>query len=234
MSSLFGLADLQVTDDLNVAMDPETYKDAPTNVVPQPGAYTFRVLAAKARTDRDGNQVLADGKYPTIVLEQLEIVEPEGDARKFNPFIDVRTKPVKRLDGFSTDLADIIRAFDQNRGFSGLMEGLSILSELSQDSTFRAQIGWSAYDSTYAKAELAAAGLEGVKFADMTADQREVANRIYKAARKTTKDFPVSNGKRIPVTTGLSGETLEARVTIQRYIPSGAENVKLGAFVPKG
>lgn len=232
--SIYGLTDIEITDDLNVTMDPDSYKDAPSNTIPQPGAYRLRVVSMKPRKDQDGNIVLADGKFPTIVLEQLEILEPEDDGRKFGAFLDVRTKPVKRFDGYATDLGDITRSFDQTRGWSGTSEGLAVLEELAQEGTFRAQLGWSAYDSQFAKSQLEAAGLAGLKWSEMTSDQQKVAGEIYKKARLSTKDFPVSNGKRVPFGRNPhSGNELEARLTVQRYIPSGAENVKLGAFTPK-
>lgn len=234
MSEFSGIADLPtMTDDLDVPYDAESYVDQSSPLPLAPGTYRFKALKVSARKDKAGALVLADGKYPTLVLEQVSVVEPVENARAASVWQDIRTKPQMRKDPRTgtdkpaNDLFDIVRSYDAQSGFDGI-EGAKqrFQQHAEQGDTFRAEIGWEANDADYVKAEFAKLEALGTARKDVSKD---VASAIYNTARKRTKDFKVG-GVLVPSVLGPSGNMLEARAKIVRYIPSTEldSKVKLG------
>lgn len=215
-----------ITDDLDVNMDPENYQDQASPAPPAPGNYRFVVKKVEEKKDRDSKVIRIDGKYPIITLQQLEIVEPVEFGRLVSPFHDIKTKPFERFGSLVSEVGDITRAYDQTRGWSGLQEGLALLNEyFDTNATFVANLGWEAFDKAFLDQALAEAGLENTTYANRTDDQKQVVNALYKKARLRTRSFPVRDGRRIHVAQGPSGDMLEARPVITRFIPS-EEGVK--------
>ena len=219
-----------VQDDLDVSMNPDTYQDQASPAPPAVGNYRVIVKKAKQRTDKEGKVVLADGKFPTITLEQLEIIEPAENARLFSPFHDLRTKPFERFGVLVSDVADFTRSVDAERGWSGLAEGIKLVDEyLDTNAAFTINVGWEAFDKSYLEQAMNDAGLTGVPRESRTDEQKQVLNAIYKKARVRTNAFPKKDGRRHHVVEGPSGEMLEAKPVITRFIPSTeAANTKLG------
>jgi len=70
--------------------NPDEYVDSGSPLMPLPGTYRFRVTSLTRRKDRDSGQViLKDGKWPTLVLNRVEIVEPIDDAGIFGVFEEI-------------------------------------------------------------------------------------------------------------------------------------------------
>lgn len=225
------LEGVNIIDDLDVAIDPETYPDQASPAPPAAGNYTFRIKSLSLRKDKDGNIVLKDGQYPVYVLEQVEILEPVEFARTVAPYQDISTKPFDREGRKATMAGDLARSLDQGRAISGLLELNDTLEEaVANNTTFRAFLDWTAYDSAFVKGEMEKVGLAGVPFANMGTQERETANKIYKAARRDKmKNFSVlPSGRHSHMWVGPSGETVEARAKLTRFYKS-LEPVRLRA-----
>lgn len=219
------LADIRLTDDLDVGVNPETYVDQGPPPPPPAGNYEFRVLKHSIRTDQEGNVILVDGRFPIIVLDMLEIVQPIENARKIAAFLDIRTKPFERNGNPASTFADLIRAYDQTLAWQGLEEGKQALLEFfNSGATFRARLDWTGYDKDYADSEFAKLGLAKKDV------PKETANAIYAGAKiKGMRNFPrYANGKFNPVWVNpKSGNLVEARVDIPTFYASG-KDVQLG------
>lgn len=221
----FSIADLPVTDDLNVPVSAEEYVDQANPAPAKPGNYRLVVTKHAVRTTKDGQLFLADGKFPTIVLEQAKIVEPVDAERGIGLFTDVRTKPFERKGAggvaiVASDLYDLLRAYDDTQNIDGFDHAKSLLqTALDGNQPFYAQIGWTGYDKAFVDAEFAALESAGTAKADVSKD---VSNAIYAKARKNTKDF-VQNGILSPTVVGPSGALIEAKLKLTRYFPSSTE-----------
>jgi len=227
-----GFAEMVLSDDLDVSMDPETYADQSGPSPVPAGNFNVRVVKHGPRKNKEGQAILTDGKYPIIALEQIEIVEPDEFAgRKVMLFQDIRTKPFERFDPvrgmkvLASGLGDITRAFDQREGWSGLRAGLELLDQfLAENATMRVQLNWTAYDKDYVEQTFDEMGGKDALSKD---EQNEVYN---KARLRGMKKFPkLPNGKFSHIWVGPSGSPCEARVEITRFFPS-LEEVRLGAF----
>lgn len=233
------LVELLTVDDLDIAVDPETYQDQVNPAPPLPGNYRLVATKIEPKKDKNGEVILQDGRFPIFTIQRAKIVEPTDAEREFGIFHDLRTKPFERVGAGGskhvvTDIGDIIRSMDQSRQWKGLQEGVTALEELfGQNANFRIQAAWAAYDAAFVEAEFAKLGIakDGVKQA--IADgmvTKEVANGIYKKARLNTNAFKADGkGGRIPVAVGPSGNQLEARFTVKRFYPS-LDEVVLGAY----
>ena len=231
MSEFSGIADLPtMADDLDVPYDADAYVDQSSPLPLAPGTYRFKALKISARKDKAGQIVLADGIYPTLVLEQVSVIEPVENARAASVWQDVRTKPQTRRDPrtgkdtHANDLFDLVRSYDATSGIDGIEGAKQRLQQhAEQGDSFRAEIGWEANDSDYVKAEFGKLEALGTSRKDVA---KEVASAIYNTARKRTKDFKIG-GVLVPSVLGPSGNMLEARAKIVRYIPSTELDSKL-------
>ena len=99
----------------------------------------------------------------------------------------------------------------------------------SQNQTFQVRLDWEAYDSEGAKAALEAAGIN-VRYADMTEEEKQTANAIYKGMKISGMNrfpaHPTAKGVRLPVWKSQAGNTVEAKSTITKFYPSN-ETVKM-------
>jgi hypothetical protein len=242
----FGLSDLVVADDLEVALDNDSYQDQANPAPPAYGNYNCRALSIKPRTNKEG-AVIMEGNYPILTLGMVEIVEGvgEGETRKVGLFSDIKTKPYDRYGTPASGLGDLTRSYG-TRNWRGLDpedpdSGISVLKEaFDQNSTFAVQLDWECYDKVFVDAALLQLADQIPKDkADRTDDQKKLVNSIYNAGRiKGMKYFPHSDvsGKFSPVfvrenvtfknpvtnqNITVDGEhrTLEARPYISRFYP---------------
>ena len=225
------LADVNIADDLDVTINPDTYPEQQNPAPPPADNYTFRITKLSLRKDKDNNLVLRDGKWPVYVVEQVEILEPESSKRLVSLYQDFSTKPFNRDGAQASAAADLVRGFDSTRPVQGLLGIDAVLAEaVDQNATFHAKLDWEAYDGDYAKQALDEAGLGGTKFAEMDADDKKIASAIYAKARlKGMAKFPKkADGTPSGVWVGPSGESIEARPTLAKVYPSHA-TVKIAA-----
>lgn len=232
------LAELLVSDDLDISVDPETYQDQVNPAPPLPGNYRMVVLGKiEQRKDKAGNAIMTDGKFPVFTIMRAKIVEPVECEKEFGLFHDLRTKPFERFTHVVSDIGDIVRSMDQTRDWRGLAEGLNILEELVATNTpFTVQGAWSGYDAAYVEAAFLEAGIaKGGEKVALASERitKDAYNAIYKKGRLNTNDFKADGkGGRMQVATGPSGASIEARFQIRKFIPS-LETTALGPFKVK-
>lgn len=259
----FGLSDLEVGDDLDVAMDNEDYQDQVNPAPPALGNYRVKALGIELRKNKEQQPILEDQQYPIFTIPMVEIVEGLGDGvtRKVGIFHDVKTKPFARFGKPASGLGDLTRSYG-TRNWRGLDpqdpdSGVAVLREaFEQGMGFTVQLDWGVYDGDGIKAALAATGLDKIAKEDRTDEQKKLLGAIYNAGRITgMKKFPydADRGKFIhvlnldgftyknpvtsqPVTVECESRTLEARATITRFFPAAdyeAGRVKLGPIKVK-
>lgn len=236
----FNISDLPVCDDLNIPVDPDTYQDQANPAPMAPGNYRAVITKFSARKDTAGVLVLADGKFPTIIVEQIKIIEPVENARLVGVFSDVRFKPFERRGAtgaamVASELYDLLRAYDETMRIDNYEHAKELLAQyLGQELPVLLQIKWEGYDKTYVDTQFAACGMPRANVA------KDVQKRIYDVGRKLSKDFVVGGVRQASIL-GASGEVVEARAKIGRYFPSGTElgtgtdaknrkRIELGAF----
>lgn len=242
----FGLADLEVTDDLNVSMDNETYQDQANPAPPAAGIYNFKAIKLDARRNKDKEPVFegGDSRFPILTLVTVEIVEGLSDAsgnpttRKVAVFQDIKTKPFNRNGSPASNLGDITRAYGTD-SWAGIPAGLAALRQAFETGgTFAAGFDWSIYDGELVKAAIEQLEIPADKD-NRDENQKKLIGAVYNAARVTGMRFfpynentgrfsnvlvrenvviknPVTNSN---VTIEVPHRTFEARGTITRYYP---------------
>jgi hypothetical protein len=215
--------------DDSYAYNPDSYVDQGAVALPAPGNYRFRVSSLARRKDRNtGEVVMADGRWPTLVMNRIEIVEPQESAGSYAPFQEFFTKPFQRPGGAGTkevasNQVDIIRAIDTDAGKGLNMEELVTELEnlLTSGQTFVAGIAYHATDTDWAKAQIAANGGDSC--------EKEKKSEIWKAARLMTKDFKNPDGSYRTQAIGKSGKLLPAKLKLSSFVPS-TKDVELGPY----
>jgi hypothetical protein len=230
------------TDVDDVALDPSEYLD---NQPVQPlvtGNYAFRIKGLSFRkAKKDSPELrLVDGKYPVLVLEQVEVVEP---TRTVALYQDFGTKPFTRKD-FGTgqerpanNVADILRSHDAALRFGSLSEGIQMIQEIAQSGgLFHAFFDWTAQDMDGAKEavtaiKLAAGAPADAQNKDLPEEVRKKVNEAYGRFRlRGMKKFKnPATGIVVPIWTSPAGNDVEARVEIRNFISTNdLGKVKLG------
>lgn len=209
----------QLTDDLEELgiQSASEYVDPLPPRPPKSGVYRVRPLELQLDTDVDGNTKLTDGRYPTLLLRKLEIVEPEKEqGRALYPFKRFSLKPIQSGPRAGASAAnDLLRAFDDTRTFTSGKEALQIIGEMADaGQTFRARLTWTAYDGEGAREEIASRGGRDA------IDQDDLREIYRKYTCRGEKNFPQVDGKAVPEWTSPTGNKCEARVDIQAVIPA--------------
>lgn len=206
--------------------NPAEYVDAGATILPLPGTYRFRVTSLGRRKDRNtGAEVTRDG-WPILMLNRVEILEPQDEGGTFSLFEEINTKPYMRKSQMGEKPAarhmDLLRAIDQGSEVRSFEEGVTeVESLLSGGQTFVAQLGYKGIDTTWAKAQIAENGGE--------ACEKATKNRIWNEAKLMTKDFKNPDGTYRTQTTGRSGSLIEAKLTLTKFSPSDQETA-LGPY----
>lgn len=241
----FGLADLEVQDDLNVSMDNETYQDQANPAPPAAGNYGAKILKFDARRDKDKKPVFKGGdpRFPVLQIVSAELVEGLGDGvtRKVGLFYDIDTKPFDRFGVPASGLGDITRAYGTD-SWSGIPNGIELLKEAIQgNQLFYAQYDWNVYDKEFVEAAKEQLGLANSTrdSRDANESEKKLYNAMYRAASVTGMRFfpynpdtgkfshmfvrgdvqvknPTTNAI---VTVEVPQRSLEARLTITRFFP---------------
>ena len=247
-----GISDLVISDDLDIEMDAESYQDQASPAPPPAGTYAGKILNLDLRRDQETKQpVLRDDKWPTLVINTINIVEGLEAERKVVLFQEVGTKPFDRYGTPASGLGDLTRAFDQTRSWRGLDEGMALLREFVETGQiFVAQYNWAVKDGDFVKAAFEQLGVPS-DYTERNDDQKKLANAIYNASRVRGQGyFPYDSTKEkfshvlqradVSFKNPLTGanvvievphRVLEARLEITKYVPSkDAESgrVKLG------
>jgi hypothetical protein len=193
---------------------------------PAPGNYRFKVGEYDWQRDQNGNVQLTDGRYPTLVINDVTIVEGLDEPKKVAVYQRIRVKPFERFGRRASEFNDFLRAFDDTVSYGSWDEAQALMRELFETQTFRGQLNWTAYDKKFVEQCFNAIGGK-VNASD------EQSKDIYKNARVNSyKRFPtMSNGKPSHIWVGPSGEAIPAKPFIGRFIASSDDKKKLGAFV---
>jgi hypothetical protein len=253
----FSLDSLNLTDDVELNYNPDEYQDQVNPAPPAKGNYVSQVLGFKPKTNKEGEAVLVDGRFPVFQLGMVEILDGlgEGVTRKVGLFQDVTTKPFDRYGTVVSQFSDFARSLG-TPGFSSLDDGLSLIREaLESSTTFVSQFDWNVYDGDFIKAAQEQLGIPTNRD-ERTDEQKALLNTIYKVGRVTGQQyFPFDPDKdtfthvlnrgnitfvnpvtKSPVTVEVESRALEARAIISRYYPKGDYvngKVKVGAVKVK-
>jgi hypothetical protein len=229
------VAEFLMADDYELVMDPETYVEAAGPAPVAPGTYIARVSdgGLKVRKNKEGAPVTRTSKlapghnFPVYVIEGINIVEPTENERKVMIFQDISLAPFLRNGTQPTStLGDILRSYDASVGFTRMNEGIDLWKEfVERNATFPIYLDWNAYDGDYARQAIEEATIAaGGNLADKD------RNAIYaKAKLRTFKKFPRQpNGRYSHIWTGPTGNVVEGRPYICRFISAAEQNLKLG------
>jgi hypothetical protein len=212
------LAALNFADDVEVNVD-DSYQDAlPPAPIPERD-YRLRITKWSLDKDKSGNLRLTDGKFPVVLIEETEVVEPvEFAGKRGISYERVNTKPFERPKGsgsLCSMLGDLTRSFDQTRHWKKTNEGLELLAELAATGTFQARLRWEGYDKEYVDTRVAELGGTSLVNDDQMKELRK------QAAVKGMKRFPKQpDGTHAPVAKGPSGADVEARLKLGSIYPS--------------
>lgn len=225
-------SDFLLADDVELVMDATT---SPPQAGPSPiapGNYGLKLTSLKRRLNVDGKPVTRTSKlvpgynFPVYVIERVRVVEPVENERDLVLYQDLSTSPYLRDGAPAGQLIDILRSYDKDAEFRTLQEGLDQLEAfVSEGRSFNAYVDWQGYDAEFAKAAIAeATALASGGLSDID------KNNIYaKAKVKGYKKFPKhANGGYSHIWLGPTGNVVEGRAAISRYINAGDEKVKLG------
>jgi len=225
----FDVAEVGEFEDVKLE-DASQYQDQTDSAPLQPGNYRLRVDEAGRRKNSDGEPINDNG-YPVIAVNKLTIMEPEELAgREIFPFQNYSLRPVQNGNRKgSIPAVDLLRGFDDTLTFGSAAELVTLLAEQIQNGKLiTVRTSWIAKDSEAIKEAIEAAGGD---LADMEEDERK---ELFKATIfRGQKRFPKVNGFFVPEVTGPSGDTLSARVSLQRIFPSSKEVKKLGPSTRK-
>lgn len=228
------MANTTFNDD-SYTIDNSDYVDQGQTILPTPGNYKFKALSVGRRKDRaSGQPVLraasvkldpsGEKKWPILMLNRVEIVEPFEEGGVFPIFQEVTTSPYTRRgvggkDVVAANHVDLLRSIDVDA-----TDGLTVeqaIEEveklLASGQTFTSYVGYTATDIEWAKAQIAAQpGLD-----------KDGVSKIWNQARLKTKDFRNADGSYRQQTQGPSGKVLDAKIVLTSFVPSN-KDVQLG------
>jgi hypothetical protein len=251
-------ANVEFTDDLDVSLNPEEYKDPAPPLPLMAGNYGVRLVEAgfKRKRDDQGNPtdelvLIKDANdkptYPVVEVRKI-VVAAAGDGndnlvgRSAYPFQEFSTKPGTRRD-FNmggqeypfNHLSAIIRAHDATIGYRGLNEGLNVLKSLLADGAiFYIRGDWKAEDRSWIREQVQTidAQQEAGELTEEAAKKARNEVRYKKGVQEGIAKF-VQNGPNgkilVPSWTSPSGEEIEARFFIREFISTAQlSKFKLG------
>ena len=226
----FDIDQLGLVDDMDVAVNASEYVPAAAPMPLAAGIYGFRVvpengyaIRAKSNDEPDVPQ-LQDGKYISITLKMIEIVDPVESKRVVALYQDIRTKPRPRTNFEAgtqilvNDLGDLIRSADPSASFSGMVEGYKLFQALvAQGAIFHAKFDWTARDADAINAELdriserARMNGEDEKSTAIQTARKAVYKKFTKRGQAKFKN---AKGQFVPFLTAQDGTKVDVRVEI--------------------
>lgn len=213
------MQNIGLIDDTEVAVDAKGYVGQSNPPPCPPGTYGFKVKAIDIKKDRNtGEPILKtvqkngkDYSYPTIVLEQLELVEPEDRHRLVMLYQDFSTKPFERVPGRAASQAgDLFRGFDTESSVTTLELIEALLAQAKSGQIFYADLDWKAADWGYAIEKVEELGLR-------KPDDSKAINDLFQNAQQTGwYKFRNDAGKISHLWEGPSGTIVEARAYLKK------------------
>jgi hypothetical protein len=207
---------MNLQDDIfeGVVASPDDYQDqAGFSLLPE-GRYNLKVNAYGV--DRDQEGAIRNPAAPTFILNEIEVVDGDLAGRKAF-FIRVRSNSYERPAGSgvrASELGDLMRALDRTYDWQNrvTLADEMLARAVQTGMVFKARLRWSAFDSAHWNNEGGS---------DLPKDEQKV---LGKACRLDgMKKFPTdSKGNYLPQWVGPSGETVDARIAVAQYFPSGS------------
>jgi len=211
--------DLQLPEDL--ALDPTTAPLAGKATPLPPGNWEIVVKKYdRVKLDKNGYPQLKTVKgrtYQQALLTSFQVVSPfPYDKKVVYPFQPILTVPQQRQGKFYTQLYDLLLAYDQTKGVSGVEEGLDLAVQyVASEQPIRVHTTLEAVDMDY------------VRSFDGREQTKEEKNEMWTKARMNVREFISPTGQVLHSVTGPSGNLIEPRCVINVFYPSEAK-VKLG------
>lgn len=219
-----------LVDDLEIGLEEgQEYQDAIGFSPLKAGTYNLKITTLGASKNKAGEPVMTnkDGKKFPVLNYTATVVEPvELEGRRAVSFQSVFTMPFSRNGGTVSGLLDIVRAYDATRLPRTVGAQIDALKELAETSTFRAVVDWEAQDLDWFNAQVEAQGLDTKNPA-----HKQQVNAIRKQATvKGMRKFKQApDGTYLPVAVHpISGNTVDAKAVVVRYIPSTQDGVRIG------
>jgi hypothetical protein len=236
-------ANVEFSDDMDVALDPSVYKDPAPPLPLMAGNYGVRftqVGLKRVRKDRQPTEevlLLKDAKgvptYPVIELKQITVANA-GDAnvgmvgKTAYLFQEFRTNPTQKRDfnagGQLYDynaLSAIIRSHDATLGYKGLSEGIKLFQSIVADGgIFFVNIDWRAEDSKWVREQVALIDklqADG-EISEAEGKTRRSDVRYKQGQLEGIKKFVGEDGSLQTEWTGPSGEELPVRPYIRDFV----------------
>lgn len=210
-----GIQDLPAQDlDLG-GYDPQTHEDAKGGNYTLPPAGTYSPVFLEKfefRTRKDGTRF-----NPPMLAVDLTL--DVNGVRRTQRFIDIRYQAFKNRK--ANTFADFTRAFDKTRSWQTEAELVEVLTDAIRAKTpAKLRLDWEAFDTAYKNAQLADLDLRRTLLSED--DYRAAKNLIYNTATiRGMRKFPLQGDQTYAEEiVGPSGETLKARVIIDRCFPS--------------
>lgn len=204
MTSLSELENLSV--DVEVA-PPAEYVDSGNSLLPE-GMYDLSIEAWDVSRNRETNQ--PDGKAFVLTLK---VVGGEYDGRQARN-IRVWTTTYERNGARASQLGDLIRAIDDTAEWHTLADaGALIQKAADQGLTFRAKLKWDAFDLAFYEDR------GGKGMVNKSPEQKELRKQASVSGMANFRQAP--DGTYLPEVEGPSGNMLEARLSLDRFVPSG-------------
>lgn len=241
-------ANLEFTDDTDIALDPAEYRDPAPPLPLMAGNYGVRLtdMGLKRERDDQGNPTetvrlrrsFTDGptvppKYPIIEVKKITVANAgEGNdslvGKSAFPFQEFNTFTQEKKDfnaGGQTydhnDMSAMIRSNDASLAYRGLNDGLALLKSLVSDGgIFYVRIDWRAEDRKWIREQVAEIDrLE--KAGELTSEAaRKQRNEVKykKGIQEGIAKFKTEDGGLSATWIGPSGEEIEARPFIREFI----------------
>lgn len=192
--------------DIDVA-GPESYVDGGPELLPE-STYNLILKEYEVGRDRDTGEFRG-----YINLRRLQVSGGEYDGRWVND-IRVFATPYLRRGVKVSMLGDLLRGIDDQAVWSGLEGAEDLLRRaIDQQIPIRVKLTWEAYDRNGFEQE------GGLRMVRKSPEEKELRKR---ATVKYMRNFPqLPDGSHKSTVPGpLSGEMLEARLSIDTVIPS--------------
>ncbi len=235
-------ADMSFADDLDVQLDPNEYQD-PSLPLPIAGNFGVRIKKSDLKKVYGKDEIVyVDGKYPVLRFSEVEIATPDTHAGRavYLPFVEFGTKPYMETDFNAggvklpaNNLAKILRSHDATLGFRSLEEGLKTFEQLvNSGAVFHVQLDYIAEDRKWIgeQVKLITAMKERGSITEDDANAQMKDVRYKKGRKEGVRNFVVG-GQVVPMFESPSGELIQARTTIKRWISTaqlGDAGYKLG------
>ena len=195
------------TEDIEVAPPAEYIDSSVTRPVPE-GMYDLQITEWEPSRNRETKQ--PDGK--AFVLN-CKVVGGEQDG-KFVRNLRIWTATYERNGVRVSGLGDLIRAIDDTAEWKTLADAGAILAKAQdQGTTFRAKLVWEAFDLDWYRDQ------GGDNLPNKSPEQKDLRKQATIKGMSKFRQAP--DGTFLPEVEGPSGNMIEARISVDRYVPSG-------------